>query len=145
MNNTKYTLTLSASGYAPDTCEIDASLILCNAVNLPRNIDASTSCFNTASLYAIGHQFGAVCAVWADNVQDALDNAVDANMLDCFLAEEQNYEDESLTSLGNASELFDLSEVWMAEVKWDATRDIQLIVALVRASEAGDDNLGVYK
>ena len=70
-----------------------------------------------------------------------MDAAVDAGSLDCLMAEEQDYDNEDLTPLGNASELFDLNSVWMGEVEFDAARDIKLIVALVRQSAEGDDTL----
>lgn len=133
----KYTLTLK-NGV---TVEIDPALILCNDVTLPRSIECGVYNPYNVRLWCIGHTYGAVCAVWASHEQDALDAAVDGNMMDCFLAENQDYDDENLTPLGNASELFDLSDVWMQEVVLDQARDIQLIVALVRASENGRDTL----
>ena len=66
---------------------------------------------------------------------------MDAGRLDCLMAEEQDHDNEDLTPLGNASELFDLNSVWMGEVEFDAARDIKLIVALVRESTEGKDTL----
>jgi len=132
--------------HCPVSAELSIDNIFTNDVILPSSIDSDCGMNpHNVRLWVIGHEFGAICAVWAANSQDALDNAVDLNALDCLMAEEQNYDDESLTSLGNASELFDLSSAWIGEVQFKASRDIQLIVALVRASEAGLDTLGSYR
>lgn len=135
-----------AFSHCPVSAELSIDKIFANDVILPRSIDSDCGINpHNVRLWVIGHEFGAICAVWASNEQDALDAAVDLNALDCFMAEDQNCEDESLTSLGNAGELFDLSYAWIGEVQFDAQRDIQLIVALVRASEAGSDTLGSYR
>jgi len=147
----KQSFTLFLNQYLPFShCPVSAELsidkIYANDVILPRSIDSDCGINpGNVRLWVIGHEFGAICAVWASNEQDALDTAVDLNALDCLMADDQNYEDESLTALGNAGELFDLSHTWIGEVQFDAQRDIQLIVALVRASEAGFDTLGSYR
>ena len=116
-----------------------------NDFMLPAEID-STCMYNpnNTRLWIIGHTFGAVGCVFAGNEQDALDNAVDLNLMDHCLSEDQDYDNEELTPLGNASELFDLSDTWIAEVDFKAERDIKLILALVRASENQKDNLEDY-
>lgn len=141
----RYTLTLKQSlpfASSPRFAELDGEKILCNDVNLPREIDPDNG-YNphNVRMWVIGHEFGAICAVFASSEHDALDSAVDAGMLDCMMAQEQDYDDESLTALGNASELFDLTYAWIAPVEWDAARDIHLIVKLVRAGAEGDDTL----
>ena len=93
--------------------------------NNPRNV----------RLLVIGHELGALCAVWASHEQEAFDEACNAGVLDCLMSEEQDYDDESLAALGDASELFDLSNTWIAPVEWQAERDIKLILAMVRAVE----------
>jgi len=135
-----------AFSQCPVSAELSIDNIYANDVILPRSIDSDCG-MNPGNirLWVIGHEFGAICAVWGSSEQDALDTAVDLNTLDCFMAEDQNYEDESLTALGNAGELFDLSYAWIGEVQFEALRDIQLIVALVRASEAGLGTLGEYR
>ena len=124
----------------PTLADLDDVKVLCNDVNLPEHIEHSYNPHNVR-MFAIGHTFGASCAVFASCEQDALDNAVDADLMDWCLSETQDYDDENLTPLGNASELFDLGEVWIGEVEFDAARDIKLIVALVRASENGNETL----
>ena len=130
---------------APAIVQLEGDKIYCNDVNFPKSIDpdASTNPYNVR-LFVIGHEFGALCAVWASNDQEALDNACDFNLLDCLMDEEQDYdkqEENDLTAPGNASELFDLSNVWIGEVKFDPARDIQLIVQMVRCYENQKDTL----
>lgn len=143
----KFTLTLKQQNFpfsqAPRFAELEADNILLDNAQLPAEIDASDR-YNPQNirLWVIGHEFGAICAVFAGCEQYALDQAVDLNMIDCLMADTQDYDDESLTSLGNASELFDLSHAWIAEVEFEAKRDIQLIVAIVKARAECLDNLG---
>lgn len=136
----KYTLTLKQSPQAPSSVELEGDSILLNDVNLPEHIEHTFNPYNV-KLWVIGNEYGALCAVWGSSEQEALDEAVDAGMLDCLMAEEQDYDNEALTPLGNASELFDLNSVWMGKVEFDAARDIKLIVALVRESVEGKDTL----
>jgi len=130
----------------PRFADVKAEDILLNNVILPRAID-SKNAYNphNVRLGVIGNEHGAICAVWASHEHDAFDCAVDANKLDCMMADDQDYDNESLTPLGNASELFDLSYAWIGEVEFEASRDIQLIIDIVRASEQGLDNLGGLK
>lgn len=141
----KHTITLKQSGsfcQNPRFAELEGENVICNDVMLPANFDAASR-YNPHNLrlWVIGHEFGAICAVFASGEQDAFDAAVDANKLDCLLAENQNYDDDTLTPLGNASELFDLTHAWIGEVEFDAIRDIALIVALARASESCTNTL----
>lgn len=139
----RYTLTLKQSlPYAqnPRFAELEGEKIICNDVILPQHIEKSYNPYNVR-LWVIGHEFGAICAVFACCEQDALDEACDKGELDCMLSEEQDYDNEDLTSLGNASELFNLEYAWIAEVEFEPVRDMALIVALVRASVEGSDTL----
>lgn len=135
----KYTLTLKQSPQAPSSVELEGEAILLNDVNLPEHIEHTFNPYNVR-LWVIGNEYGALCATWGSSEQEALDEAVDANMLDC-LAADLDDADGDYTPLGNASELFDLNSVWMGEVEFDAARDIKLIVALVRESAEGKDTL----
>lgn len=136
----KYTLTLKQSPQAPSSVELEGENILLNDVNLPEHIEHTYNPHNV-TLWVIGHEYGALCAAWGSSEQDALDAAVDAGLLDSLMDEEQDYNNEALTPLGNAGELFDLDYVWMGKVEFDAARDIKLIVALVRESAEGKDTL----
>ena len=136
----KYTLTLKQSPQAPRAVELEGENILLNDVNLPEHIEHTFNPYNV-KLWVIGNEYGALCAAWGSNEQEALDAAVDAGLLDSLMDEEQDYNNEALTPLGNAGELFDLDYVWMGKVEFDAARDIKLIVALVRESVEGKDTL----
>jgi hypothetical protein len=60
-----------------------------------------------------------ICVVWADSLQDALDEAVDCNKMDRFRVMEENksdYDCESLSYLGNASEPFDIETLGYVEI-----------------------------
>lgn len=139
----KYTLTIKQSlpfSQNPRFAELEGENILLNDVNLPEHIEHTFNPCNV-KLWVIGNEYGALCAAWGGSEQDALDAAVDAGLLDSLMDEEQDYNNEALTPLGNASELFDLNSVWMGKVEFDAARDIKLIVALVRESAEGKDTL----
>lgn len=141
----KYTLTLKQTMpfvQNPRFCELEANRIALNDAILPASIDPDAS-YNphNVRLWVIGHEFGAICAVWASHAQDAFDNAVDANMLDCLQIEDPADIDDETTYLGNASEPFDLSYAWIGEVEFDAARDIKLIVSIVRATENQQDTI----
>ena len=120
--------------------QVYAENIICNDVMLPEEIEHSYNPRNIR-MFIIGATFGVNHCIFAESDQEALDLSVNENKMDFCLAEEQDYDDESLTALGNASELFDLSDVWMAEVDLNASRDIALIIKLVRAQEQGKDTL----
>lgn len=124
---------------------VSAGNIKINDFMLPAEVD-STCRYNpnNVRLWLIMHTFGAVGCVFASHDQEALDNAVDLGMMDHCIADDQDYDNEELTSLGNASELFDLSDTWLAEVDFKVDRDIKLILALVRASENQADDLSDY-
>jgi hypothetical protein len=131
--------------------------IICNDVMLPATMDEASR-FNphNVRLWLIGHGHGPVCAIFASHEQDALDAACDANMMESFMISEEDtkaYYDACATNdgehpeginyaaLGNAGELHDLDDAWIAEVDFDAARDIMLIVKLARAAEGGHDTL----
>ena len=63
-----------------------------------------------------------LCIVFAQHLQEALDKAVDANKLDCFLVDAKEVEamteeeEESLSFLGNASEPFDIESLQFIEM-----------------------------
>lgn len=142
----KYTVHLKQNfpfAQNPAFCELEAEAIVTNDVMLPASIDSACR-YNPHNirLWVIGHVFGAVVAIFASCEQDALDAACDAGKLGAWMAENQDHEDESLTALGNAGELFDLSDAWIGEATLEPARDILLITALVRASESGADSLG---
>lgn len=126
----------------PSIVELPGDKILTNNVIFPKHIDSESS-YNphNVRLWVIGNEHGALCAVWAGHEQEAFDEACEAGMIDCLMAEIQDYDNESLTPLGNVSELFDLTTAWIGEVEWQVERDIKLILAMVRAVERQENTL----
>lgn len=137
----KYTFHLKQNAHCPITTTLDDEKILLNDVIFPYHIDSRAYNPHNVRLFVIGHEFGAMCAVWASHEQDAFDEACDAGFLEFLLAENQTSEDDSLASFGNASELHDVTNVWIGEVEWEPARDIQLIVAMLKANGDGDKHL----
>lgn len=128
---------------APCIVKLPGDKIALNDVMLPASIDHDARYNpNNVRLWVIGHEFGALCAVWAGHEQEAFDAAVDLGLLDCLMSEEQDRENESLTALGNASEIFDLQSVWIADVDFNPARDIAMIVKIIRRSENQFDFIG---
>lgn len=87
-------------------------------------------------LWVIGHEFGAVCAVWASCEQDALDNAADRGWMDMFLIGDDADVTDDAAFLGNAGEPFDLTYAWCVPVQFDPVRDLRTIVILASAHGA---------
>jgi hypothetical protein len=145
----KYTLhTLPVNGGAFNcqparSIELEGERILCNSVFVPI-LHGSRA---TQPLWVIGNEYGALCAVFADHEQDALDEATDKGWMDSFLvsAEDQEAateaEREEWAHLGNAGEAADLSYCWLQRVGFDGGRDCLLVAALAYANGAGLDTL----
>lgn len=134
-----FTLTLKQDNFPfnqnPRFVDLSADKILLNNVVLPQHIDKE-SAYNphNVQLWVIGHEFGAVCAVWASHAQEALDEACNAGFMECFSLESHE-ESDDFAFLGNDSTPHDLTYVWTGAVEFDAARDIALILAIVRAVE----------
>lgn len=123
--------------------ELEPENILCNHVMLPHDS------FNphNVRLWLIGHEFGAVAAVWADCEQDAWDELVDAGKGDCFLVSEDDQktadekEREGWAHLGNAGEPANLDNAWLGLVCFEPGRDWELIARLAEARGSGANSL----
>tara|TARA_R110000822_G_scaffold305513_2_gene431297 strand:- start:5025 stop:5345 length:321 start_codon:yes stop_codon:yes gene_type:complete len=70
--------------------------------------------------YIIGHEFGTICISYGNNEQEALDNAVDDNLMDCMKMSDDDYKEyddngwhDSFIVLGNASEPFWSEYLWI--------------------------------
>lgn len=129
----------------PEIVQVQSELIQCNDVMLTGIDKADRYNPNNTRLFAIGCEYGIICAVWAGYDQEAFDVACDLNLLDSLISEDQDHTNDSLTPLGNASELFDLTYAWLVEVELESDRDIDLIVDLIKARERQLDNLGDLK
>lgn len=143
----KYTLHLAAVNGGAFNCaparaiELEDEQIRCNDVTLPRE-----SNFHNVSLWVIGHEFGALCAVWSSE-HELLDTAVDLGLMDSFLVEDDHKEcEEDMGAcdhalLGNASEPFDLTYCWYQRVELVPSRDWQLLCKFAEARGSGADTL----
>ena len=114
--------------------DVDDSDILLNNVILPQEFNP-----HNVRLWIIGHEFGAICAVWANCEQDAFDEMLNAGY-EQFLVE--NPEDgEKYCYLGNAGELCNLDYAWIETVEFDLARDYRTLIALAEARGAGQSVL----
>lgn len=141
----KITLHTATNRLFPATSvEIESEKVLCNDIVLPF-IETHP---RKVRLWLIGHEYGAIGAVWADCEQDALDELVDKGLGDSLLVDEKDLasmseeEREELAYLGNAGEECDLTNVWMAAVQWDKVRDFEILMAFAEAKGSNVDNLG---
>jgi hypothetical protein len=95
--------------------------------------------------WVIGHEFGPIALVWASNVQDALDEAVDANLMESMRVPQKDYEamtpeeQEELALLGNAGEPFYQQYLWVGTVNRKDSPELMFEFAMAR--EAGEDTL----
>jgi len=117
--------------------ELEPDKILANEVTLPWE-----GHYHGNQAWVIGNEFGAICLIWANNEQEALDEACDQGLMESFLSEEQDHENEELTGLGNASELHDLTYCWLLPVAWDVARDVEILCKLAECRGGGYDHLG---
>ena len=122
--------------------ELKEEEVLCNHVILPWEFNP-----HKVTLYVIGHEFGAVGAVWASHEQEALDELIDSGLGESFLVSEEDQsnatedEREDWTHLGNAGEPCDLTNAWIQEVRLDPAQDFRLLCAFAEARGACQDNL----
>lgn len=127
---------------APRFVELAPERILCNDIVLPFEHHP-----HGMKLWVIGHEFGAIGAVWANHEQDALDKLVDSGLGDSLLISEEDQasatdeEREEWAHLGNAGEPADLTHAWIAPVEWDAKRDLELLCLFAEARGLCAENL----
>ena len=141
----KHTLILRQSGpfaSSPRFAELEDSDILCNNVVLPEEFHP----YNVR-LWVIGNEYGALCALWADCEQDALDELIDQGKGDSFLVSEETQKEateeerEEWTGLGSASEPCDLSHAWLAPVEFEPARDWKVLCRFAEARGQNSDTL----
>lgn len=119
----KTKLTLAAVNGGAFNCmpareiELENESILTNDVVLPWENHP-----HGMRLWVIGNEYGAVCAVWANHEQDALDEMVDSDLGQAFLIDEKDYEvmsqdeQDECARLGNAGEPCNLDYAWIQPV-----------------------------
>ena len=114
--------------------ELGEQDILLNDVTMPGDYNP-----NNVRLWVIGHEYGPICAVWAANEQDALDEMLDQGY-EQFLVADEDF-DEALdregvyAHSGSAGEPCDLSYAWIKPIVLDEKRDFHVLL---------DMYLGVY-
>ena len=70
--------------------------------------------------YLIGHEFGLICVSYGNNEQEAIDNAVNDNLMDCQLMSDEDHAEydtngwhDSYIYAGGASEPFWSEYLWI--------------------------------
>lgn len=129
--------------------ELEGEHILCNDVFFPWDYNP-----HKVKLWLVGNEYGAIGAVWAGEVQDALDEMFDAGLLDSCIVEQDYMEDyrtnpESaeedaeydIAYLGNYGTPCDLQSIWYESIELKGERDYRLLCAFAYAQGAGDDTL----
>lgn len=120
---------------------VDADRVLCNNVTLPG--EGLERC----RLWVILNAHGPMGAVWANSLEDALDELVDQDLARGILIDEKTLENmsdndqEHLAQLGNAGEYCDLTDVIAEKVTFNPGRDWKLLCKFAEARGAGHDNL----
>jgi hypothetical protein len=131
-----------------DRVNLAADRILCNDVVLPGDTNP-----HRVGLWLIEGVYGPIAAVWASNEQDALDEAVDSELMEGYRLSDEDAADrtkgsgddaeEDFARLGNAGEPFDLNDVGMHKLAWkDLPQDLQ--GAFVAAAEEGFSDVDEY-
>lgn len=128
-----------------DHLTLDADRVLTNDVTFDGEYNP-----HKIGLFVISNEYGYVCAVWAADEQDALDVAVDADLMQGFAVEgpirfddeEQVYVDEdgvTVTRLGNAGEPFYLDNCGCRRLPQNEMPEALLLAfAEARGEGAGD-------
>jgi len=118
------------------THEVEPERIAVNDVRLPGET-------GHARLWVVGNEYGPMGAVWATDMQEALDELVDRDLAGGILVDEDSLagmseeEVEALALLGNAGEYADLTNTWLYAVEWDPARDWYTLCKLAEARGAG--------
>ena len=127
---------------------LDADRILTNDVNVPGVYNP-----HSVALWLIEGVYGPIAAVWASNEGDALDEAVDENLMDAYVLSDEDAADrtkgsgddteENFARLGNEGIPVDLDDVAMHKIPWkDLPEETQH--AFLMSRDEGFDNLDEY-
>lgn len=99
-----------------------------------------------SKMWVIGNEYGAIVAVWAQNAEDAIDEAVNCDTMDSEMVSQEDFdamseeEREDLIYAGNASEPFYQNYLWM-EIVDLRIQSAPLLAALRKAEEQGASTL----
>lgn len=120
--------------------ELEEQDILLNDVTMPGDYNP-----HNVRLWVIGYEYGPICALWASNEQDALDEMLDQGYEHFLVADEDFDEDLDTqghyTYLGNAGEPCDLSYAWIKPIVLDEKRDFRMLLDMYLASYLGQKTL----
>lgn len=100
---------------------------------------------HNVGVWVIGNEFGPIAMVWAESLQDALDEAVDQNLMDSEQVPDEEFakmtedEKEDLAFLGNASEPFHQDYLWAERI--NRRDNPELMAAFAEAHEETKDHL----
>jgi hypothetical protein len=117
--------------------EVDPARVLLNDVTLPWDVGYG---HRGVHLWVLGNEYGAMGAVWADSMDGAFDELVDADLAGGILIDEEDADDET-ARLGNAGEPADLTNAWAEQVEFKPERDYKLLAAFAEGRGAGYDTL----
>lgn len=134
----KYTLNLNQTlPFASNVpfVELEDERILANNVIFPGEFNP-----HNVRLWVIGNEYGALGAVWADCESDAIDELIDSDLGGGILIDEADADEETARG-GNAGEPYDTEHLWMATVRFEATHDLKLMLALAEARGACSKSL----
>ena len=120
--------------------ELKESDILLNNVTMPGDYNP-----HDVRLWVIGHEYGPICAVWAPNEQEALDEMLDQGYLQ-FLVADEDFDDDLdkqgfYARLGNAGEPCVLSYAWLEHIVLDERRDFRLLLDMYLGAYLGRKTL----
>ena len=117
---------------------LDAARVLANDVTFAGEYNP-----HGIKLFVISNEYGYVAAVWASCEQDALDEAVDADLMQGFAIDEADA-DEDTARLGNAGEPFDLTYCGMHHLAQSDMPEA-LLIAFAEARGEGASTLDDVK
>ena len=117
--------------------DIPAGAVLANEVIFPTEFN-----LYNVHIFLIHNEYGYIAAVWASSAQDALDRAVNSDLLNSCLIATADLPDfgDDVSYLGNASEPFDLSNIGITEV-YPANQPLATLLRFAEARGAGAVNL----
>jgi hypothetical protein len=121
------------------SASLPANRIMCNDIILPTDKYRGKT-----KLWVVFTSHGPAGAVWADNMQGALDQLVDSNLAGAILLDEESVtseSDEHIARLGNYGLPCNLDDVVVEYVDFSNQRNLELMLKLAEARGAGRDNL----
>jgi hypothetical protein len=121
------------------SASLPADRIRCNNIVLPTDRHPGKT-----KLWVVFTAHGPTGAVWADSMEDALDELVDADLAGAILLDENHVapeDEEHIARLGNNGAPCDLSDVVVEKVDFANQRNFELLLKLAEARGAGHDNL----